>query len=103
MKNLKLTSVVFFFLLIFGFAPITAMGNNKTPIGSSMSPAELQVLIDRIEEIKELDKSTLTKAEKKDLKKELRETQKELKNNGRGIYLSLGALLVVIILLILLL
>ena len=103
MKKLKLTTIAVFALLTFGFAPINAMGNNKTPVESTMTAAELRVLIDRVEEIKEMDKSSLTKAEKKELRNELRETKKELKNNGRGIYLSVGALLVVIILLVLLL
>ena len=103
MKKIKFTTIAIFTLLTFGFAPIAALGNNKTPVESTMTPAELQVLIDRVEEIKAMDKSLLTKSEKKELRNELRETKKEIKNNGRGIYLSVGALLVVIVLLVLLL
>ncbi|RPA69699.1 hypothetical protein EF405_06795 [Cyclobacteriaceae bacterium YHN15] len=73
------------------------------PTESTMTPAELQVLIDRLEEIKEMDKSSLTKAEKKDLRIELRDTKEEIKRNNGGVYLSVGALLLVIILLIILL
>jgi len=57
----------------------------------------------RLEEIKELDMSSLDRTEKRELKSEIREINKELKKNGGGVYLSVGALLVVIILLILLL
>lgn len=56
----------------------------------------------RVEEIKSMDKSSLTRAEKKALKKELREMNKEAKEI-RGIYLSFGAIIIIILLLILLL
>ncbi len=47
--------------------------------------------------------SSLNKSEKKELMSEVREIKKELKRDGGGIYLSVGALLIVIVLLILLL
>ncbi|PZR24956.1 MAG: hypothetical protein DI535_20110 [Citrobacter freundii] len=56
----------------------------------------------RVEEIKAMDKSTLTREEKKALKKELREMRKEAKEI-KGIYLSFGAIIIIILLLILLL
>jgi Flp pilus assembly protein TadB len=56
----------------------------------------------RVEEIKEMDKSTLSRSEKKALKKELREMKKEAKE-VRGVYLSIGAIIIIILLLILIL
>ncbi len=50
-----------------------------------------------------MDMTTLSRSEKKELRNEVRETKKELKTNSSGVYISVGALLVVIILLILLL
>ena len=73
------------------------------PTESTMAPAELQVLLDRLEEIKEMDKTALSRVEKKDLRVELRDTKEEIKRNSGGVYLSVGALLLVIILLIILL
>lgn len=56
----------------------------------------------RVEEIKAMDKSTLTREEKKALKKELREMRKEAKEI-KGVYLSFGAIIIIILLLILIL
>ena len=53
----------------------------------------------RIQEIKKMDRSKLSKSEKKELRHEL----KQMKALSNGIYLSGGALLVIVILLILLL
>ena len=68
--------------------------------------AEAEVLIARLEEINEMDKSDLTRAEKRELRNEVRQIEKDLtlnSGNSGGVYLSVGALLIVILLLILLL
>ena len=63
---------------------------------------EVQAMIDRVQEIKAMDMSALSPAQKKELRKELRSTKQELKA-VQGIYLSIGAILIIILLLILLL
>jgi len=65
--------------------------------------AESEALLARLEEINEMDKSDLTRAEKRDLRKEVRQIDKTLTLSGGGVYLSVGALIIVILLLILLL
>ncbi len=62
-----------------------------------------QQLLQRLEVIKEMDKSTLTKVEKKELRKEVKDIKKEMKVIKGGVYLSIGAIIIVILLLILLL
>lgn len=62
-----------------------------------------QQLIQRLEEIKEIDKSELNGSEKKELRKEVRGIKKEMKAISGGVYLSVGAIIIVILLLILLL
>lgn len=58
----------------------------------------------RVEEIKNMDKSKLTSADKKALRHELRDMNTESKAMGTGgVYISLGALIVIILLLILIL
>ncbi|MDQ3552123.1 MAG: hypothetical protein M3413_11390, partial [Bacteroidota bacterium] len=58
----------------------------------------------RVVEIKGIDRSKLTKQERKDLRAELKEMNNEAKAiQGRGVYLSVGAIIIVILLLILLL
>ncbi len=59
---------------------------------------------ERVKEIKALDKSDLSKQERKALKKELRDMNKEAKALGQGgVYLSVGAIIIIILLLILIL
>ena len=56
-----------------------------------------------LEDIKGMDKSTLTKVDKKELRKEVKDIKKEMKVIKGGVYLSVGAIIIVILLLILLL
>lgn len=65
--------------------------------------AESEALLERLEEINEMDKSDLTSSEKRELRKEVRQIDKAITENGGGVYLSVGALIIVILLLILLL
>jgi hypothetical protein len=62
-----------------------------------------QQLMQRLEEIKAMDKSELTRLEKKSLRNEVRDIKKESKELSGGVYLSVGAIIIVILLLILLL
>ncbi len=67
-------------------------------------PVDPNTLLARIYEIKAIDKSTLSKTEKKELRKELRQTKKQLKEAGHGgVYLSVGSAIIIILLLIILL
>ena len=98
------------FLLSFGLIiilltiPILAANlKNDTDPQPKYSP-EVQRIVDRVNELKEIDRSTLTKAERKDLKNEVRELKDEANAaNGNGVYLSVGAIIIVILLLILIL
>ena len=56
-----------------------------------------------VDEIRAMDKSTLTRVERKELRKELRTINTELKSTGNSIYLSIGAIIIIILLLILIL
>ena len=50
-----------------------------------------------------MDKSEMTRADKKALRKEVREIKATMKANGGGLYISLGAAIIIILLLILIL
>ncbi len=63
--------------------------------------AEAQILMNRLEEIRSIDRSTLSSSEKKALRKEVRAIDKELREFSGGIYISVGALILILILLIL--
>ena len=95
-------------LVMLSFIPLqlnAVTGGVPVPMDSTRTVelAEPNVLISRLDEIKAMDKSSLTSPEKRALRKEVREIKSELKRNSGGIYISVGALLIVIILLILLL
>jgi acetoin utilization deacetylase AcuC-like enzyme len=62
----------------------------------------LELLESRVHEIQSMDLSTLSRAEKRDVKKELREIKKQNEFLSGGVYLSVGAIIIIILLLILL-
>jgi hypothetical protein len=57
--------------------------------------------ISRLNEINEMDMSAMNNAEKRELRKEVRAIEKQ--QNGGGIYISVGAAILIVLLLILLL
>ncbi|MFA5820496.1 MAG: hypothetical protein WC854_14615 [Bacteroidales bacterium] len=65
--------------------------------------AEAKTLVLRLNEINAMDMSKLKSSEKKNLHKEVRSIKKELREVGGGVYLSAGALILIVILLIVLL
>jgi hypothetical protein len=77
----------------------------SSPINSipGTEDTRTQQLIHRLEDIKGMNKSELTRLEKKSLRKEVKGIKKELKDNGKGVYLSVGAIIIIILLLILIL
>jgi len=66
--------------------------------------ARIQEIKGRVEEIRAMDKSKMNKTERKELRAELKGMRKEAQALGAGgIYLSLGAVIVIIVVLILIL
>lgn len=76
---------------------IIAPGSAKT------ENSRTQELVQRLEYIKGMDKSEMTRLEKKAIRKEVVEIKKEMKAISGGVYLSVGAIIIIILLLILLL
>ena len=72
-------------------------------ITNTAEAAKAKTMILRLNEIKEMDKSKLTFADKKSLRKEVRTINRELKTMNGGVYLSVGAIIIIILLLIILL
>lgn len=78
--------------------------NEKTPItNTAEEKAKVEVMINRIKEIKNMDKSDLSRVERKALRKEVRDIKATLKASNNGVYLSVGAILIIILVLILIL
>jgi hypothetical protein len=87
--------------------PTTMSAKEKDPTAITATPkevpAEVKIMMNRLEEIKALDKSSMTRVEKKELRKEVKEIKANLKSSNSGVYLSVGAIIIIILLLILLL
>lgn len=104
-KNLfRITSIVMFMAITLPASSAiidpSASSNNSTP--NTENP-RAQQLLQRLEDIKGMEKSTMTKADKRELRKEVKDIKKEMKAIKGGVYLSVGAIIIVILLLILLL
>jgi hypothetical protein len=86
--------------------PVQASDTNNKPIRTERIepplPPEIQQMVNRVEEIRTMDFTALSKQERKNLKQELRAIKQEFKAI-QGIYLSIGALIIIILLLILIL
>lgn len=103
----KVTFYLMMMVLSLSILPTQMMAAEKNPTAitndSKEVPAGVKVLLNRLEEIKKMDKSELKSSEKKALRKEVRAINAELRSTGNGVYLSVGAIIIVILLLILLL
>ena len=103
----KLFLLCTFLLLTAGITNSYAATNSTGPKTETSVPPtnenpRLEEIKRRVEEIKNMDRSSLTRSERKALKKELRELSREGKKIT-GVYLSVGAIIIIILLLILIL
>lgn len=80
--------------------------SDKTAVVNSdentLTKEEMNVLTLRVEEIRDMDKTDMTKAEKRELRSELKAIKKEMRDSGGVVYIG-GATLILIIILIILL
>ncbi len=103
----KFTLCTMIMLASFLFVSHTTLAAEKAPItavtNSDDVPADVKVMLSRLDEIKAMDKSSLNASEKKVLRKEVRVIKSALRSRGSGIYLSVGAIIIIVLLLIILL
>ncbi len=104
MKNLLKAALLVIFMTMAQTSHSRDLAGNSglTNRAETMDAAEAQKLTNRLEEIKAMDKSSMTRTEKKALRKEVKAIQKSLDSSG-GVYLSVGAVILIIVLLIILL
>ena len=69
---------------------------------NKVNQAEIDRLTKRVEEIRNMDKSDMSSSERMELRKELKETKKNVKRAGGTIYIG-GATLILLIILVILL
>lgn len=91
-------------MLSFGAFSNTMMASEKNPTTTTTPkemPAEVRTMLNRLEEIKAMDRSALKPADRKALRKEVRAIKTEIKSTGNGIYMSAGAIIIVLLILLL--
>lgn len=93
-------SVLAFLLVLLALPAMANTGPTTIPHTPESRAMQLQ---NRLEEIKTIDKKMLSHGEKKALRREVREIKKELAAISGGVYLSIGAIILIALLLILLL
>lgn len=105
MKKLSLYVMVLLVSISSIATPIFATEKNATVVPNETKevPADVRIQLNRLEEIKAMDKSELSRSEKKVLRKEVRAIKADLKAKNHGIYLSVGAFIIIILLLVILL
>ena len=92
--------------LLFTDLPSNANTANVTSIAivaKKSDAATAGLLLNRLNEIRSLSKTELTAPEKKTLRKEVRSIQHQLAGINGGVYISAGAVILIVILLIILL
>lgn len=89
-------------LSAFANTPSTVEKNPTTTKNKAEMPVEVKNMFTRLDEIKAMDKSDMNRSEKKELRKEVRAINKSLAATNNGVYISVGALLVIIILILIL-
>ncbi len=95
-------------MLLIAVIPIQLSANTDptSPTSTPVSKEEQELVIaltNRLNEINEMDKSSLSSTERRALKKEVKSINKQLKTMGSGVYITVGGLLLLIIILILIL
>lgn len=106
MKKLTMSLMAACLMLLFLPAQLNAAikTTSSNVVATNFSETvDPNVLLDRLNEIKSMDKSNMNTTKKKELRKETRSIKKSLKANNGGIYLSVGAIVIIALLLILLL
>jgi Flp pilus assembly protein TadB len=103
----KLAYLLMCIMLFTAVAPGLAVAKDikkdkdKTEI-SAEDQARLAEIEARVAEIKEMDFSEMNKAEKKDVRNELKSLNKEAKQLASGVYISVGAIIIILLIILLL-
>jgi hypothetical protein len=93
-------------ILLSSFAAILAFSFTPAETKASTAPVKTELtsdsvtMVNRLEEIRTMDRSNMSRQEKKELRTEVKGIQKKMHDGYGGVYISLGALIIIILLLI---
>jgi hypothetical protein len=103
-KSLRMASLVILMAVALpASSSVIIPGSSPASSPAKTENARALQLLHRLEDIRDMDKSEMTRLEKKSLRKEVKNIKKELKPLSGGVYLSVGAIIIIILLLILIL
>ncbi|MFI0491193.1 hypothetical protein [Flavobacterium sp.] len=104
MKKLPLYLMMMVLSLSIIPSTISAAEKNPTAIAADTKevPAEVKIMLNRLDEIKAMDKSSMNFSEKKALRKEVRAINANLRASHNGIYISVGAVIIILLLILIL-
>jgi peptidoglycan hydrolase CwlO-like protein len=99
-------TIFFVIVMIFTMSSTIAIAadrkSNSAATENKLSEVEINRLTNRAEEIRDMDKTSMTVKENRELKKEAREIDKNVAKSGGTVYIG-GATLILLIILIILL
>ena len=104
----KITFCVMAVFLSLTFLPVQLNASGSKPATSVVDPkpavpAEVKTMELRLDEISAMDKSNMKASEKRNLRKEVKSINHKLRTVSGGVYLSVGAIILIVVLLIVLL
>lgn len=105
----KINLFIITLCLSFAFAPFQSIASTKPKPTYDVTSKHVadsvkaESLLLRLNEINAIDKSNLTFSEKRSLRKETRSIDHQLRQANGGVYISLGAAIIIVLLLIILL
>jgi hypothetical protein len=104
-KMKKVSNYLTALLLVILFVPAQLLASPTVneivvPVSTTSESVKIEA---RLNEIKNMDKSKLSSAERKELRREVRGIKEAAKTNGSGVYISVGAIIIILLLLIILL
>ena len=104
MKKFIIASIVLF-LTTFAMPQLSNAASNKsekaiTSVERENESVQANILLARLHALNSMDNSNLNTSEKKARRNEVRSIKKQLSTLGGGVYLSVGALIIIILLLI---
>jgi hypothetical protein len=103
MKKLILSTITVLLLSAFATTPVQAAAKPSTTTTAPAESAEVTALLTRLNEIRDMDKSTMSRVEKKELRNEVKSTKEALRDHGHsGLYISGSAVIIIVLLIILL-
>ena len=103
MKKTIFIAIMMIFTL--GATTFAAKNDSKStaPVATEnkLSAEELSQMKNRVEEIRNMDKSEMNASEKRELRKESKGIKENVRKNGEVIYISGGTLLLIILIIVL--